>query len=305
MVNTADGGLSVQATLVTTAGPGGGGGKGSGGAGDKVPSVFSGACPSRLCPAAILRSMPGKCGRGFAVLASRLPCVSCCWPYKQAHILRCPHPALPQHRPSLPLTTALLTLRPTPPPPKGPRELSVPLGGAGAYPLTFRPPSAGAYSGRLELLIPATGERICYALTGWGGEPLEEGRLLVECQVRAAGRSDRHGARSRAAGRCPPVCAPAGAGRCAALQTRLYVALRRAPRCRSRKPRKPPPARATPSPARQARCPVQRRLQVPNLTGQLPLVYEVLCDLDCLEGPSTLQCTSTRWAAGIIGCGPA
>jgi hypothetical protein len=45
----------------------------------------------------------------------------------------------------------------------------------------------------------------------------------------------------------------------------------------------------------QARCPVQRRVQVPNLTGRLPLAYAVLCDLDCLEGPEALQCTSTRW----------
>jgi len=44
----------------------------------------------------------------------------------------------------------------------------------------------------------------------------------------------------------------------------------------------------------QARSPLQRRVQVPNLTGALPLVYTVLCDLDCLEGPETLQSTSTR-----------
>jgi hypothetical protein len=54
--------------------------------------------------------------------------------------------------------------------------------------------------------------------------------------------------------------------------------------------------------APQARVPVQRRLQVPNLLGALPLTYSVLCDLDCLEGPEVLQCTSTRsgradWAA--------
>ncbi|KAI8473771.1 MAG: hypothetical protein J3K34DRAFT_497953 [Monoraphidium minutum] len=139
IVNTGDAGLSAQATLVTTAAPGGG---------DKVPQAFS-----------------------------------------------------------------------------GPREVSAAPGGAASYALSFRPPAPGTYSGRLELFFPSTGERNVYSLVGRAGEPLEEGRLLVECQ---------------------------------------------------------------------ARCPVQRRLQVPNLAGALPLAYSVMCDLDCLEGPDTLACASAR-----------
>jgi hypothetical protein len=65
-------------------------------------------------------------------------------------------------------------------------------------------------------------------------------------------------------------------------------------------------ALCTLSPTAQARCPVQRRVQVPNLLGALPLAYSVLCDLDCLEGPDTLACTSARWAGSgrsLLGAG--
>jgi len=63
--------------------------------------------------------------------------------------------------------------------------VSVAPGSTSQYPLTFRPTAAGSYTGRLELLIAATGERNVYNLTGRGGEALEEGHLLVECQVGA------------------------------------------------------------------------------------------------------------------------
>eukprot|EP00775_Hariotina_reticulata_P012144 gene12144-12282_t len=44
----------------------------------------------------------------------------------------------------------------------------------------------------------------------------------------------------------------------------------------------------------QARSQVSRRVQVPNVTGSLPLLYNVYVDLDCMSGPTTLACSSTR-----------
>ncbi|KAF8055917.1 CFAP47 [Scenedesmus sp. PABB004] len=44
----------------------------------------------------------------------------------------------------------------------------------------------------------------------------------------------------------------------------------------------------------EARSPASRRLQVPNITGALPLVYSVFADLDALSGPATHACTSTN-----------
>jgi len=39
---------------------------------------------------------------------------------------------------------------------------------------------------------------------------------------------------------------------------------------------------------------VSRRVQVPNVTGTLPLLYSVYVDLDCMSGPTTLACSSNR-----------
>eukprot|EP00878_Enallax_costatus_P039535 GHUV01045336.1.p2 GENE.GHUV01045336.1~~GHUV01045336.1.p2 ORF type:complete len:124 (-),score=23.00 GHUV01045336.1:89-460(-) len=44
----------------------------------------------------------------------------------------------------------------------------------------------------------------------------------------------------------------------------------------------------------QARSAVTKRLQVPNITGALPLVYNVYADLEILSGPATHSCTSTN-----------
>jgi hypothetical protein len=65
----------------------------------------------------------------------------------------------------------------------GPRELTVPAKGTGAYQLSFCPPGSGTFSGTLELFIAATGERNVYTLLGKGSEPLAEGHIVVECQV--------------------------------------------------------------------------------------------------------------------------
>jgi hypothetical protein len=65
----------------------------------------------------------------------------------------------------------------------GPRELTVPAKGTGAYQLSFCPPGCGTFSGTLELFVAATGERNVYTLLGKGSEPLAEGHILVECQV--------------------------------------------------------------------------------------------------------------------------
>ncbi len=52
--------------------------------------------------------------------------------------------------------------------------------------LSARPP-AGDMRGTLELLIAATGEKNTYTLMGHAAEPVAEGQLLVECQVRLGG----------------------------------------------------------------------------------------------------------------------
>jgi hypothetical protein len=66
----------------------------------------------------------------------------------------------------------------------GPRELTVPAKGTGAYQLAFCPPGSGTFAGSLELFIAATGERNVYTLLGKGSEPLAERHIVVECQVR-------------------------------------------------------------------------------------------------------------------------
>ena len=65
----------------------------------------------------------------------------------------------------------------------GPRELTIPAKGSGAYPLAFCPPGSGTFSGTLELFIAATGEMNVYSLLGKGSEPLAEGHIVVVCQV--------------------------------------------------------------------------------------------------------------------------
>jgi hypothetical protein len=54
-----------------------------------------------------------------------------------------------------------------------------------SYPLTFCPSGAGTYTGSLELVLNSTGEKLAYSLAGKASEPLAEGHVLVECQVRA------------------------------------------------------------------------------------------------------------------------
>lgn len=53
-----------------------------------------------------------------------------------------------------------------------------------SYPLTFTPSGSGSFTGTLELLLQPTGEKLQYTLSGKASEPLAEGHLLVECQVR-------------------------------------------------------------------------------------------------------------------------
>jgi hypothetical protein len=45
--------------------------------------------------------------------------------------------------------------------------------------------TSGNHKGLLELLIPSTGERNVYTLSGKGTEPLAEGHIIVETQVGA------------------------------------------------------------------------------------------------------------------------
>jgi hypothetical protein len=42
----------------------------------------------------------------------------------------------------------------------------------------------------------------------------------------------------------------------------------------------------------QARSTAAKRVQVPNITGTVPLVYSVYSDLECLSGPASLSCSS-------------
>jgi hypothetical protein len=75
----------------------------------------------------------------------------------------------------------LLCFQTEPPPP-----VSCCLCVAGcSYPLTFCPSGAGTYTGSLELVLNSTGEKLAYSLAGKASEPLAEGHVLVECQVRA------------------------------------------------------------------------------------------------------------------------
>ena len=55
-------------------------------------------------------------------------------------------------------------------------------------PLHYCPSLPGGHKGQLELLIPSTGERNVYALSGKGTEPLAEGHIILETQV--GGRLD-------------------------------------------------------------------------------------------------------------------
>jgi hypothetical protein len=54
-----------------------------------------------------------------------------------------------------------------------------------SYPLTFAPNGTGNFTGTLELLLSPTGEKLLYNLTGKASEPLAEGHVVVDCQVRA------------------------------------------------------------------------------------------------------------------------
>ena len=42
---------------------------------------------------------------------------------------------------------------------------------------------SGGHKGQLELLIPSSGERNVYVLSGKGTEPLAEGHIVLETQV--------------------------------------------------------------------------------------------------------------------------
>lgn len=125
--------MSVQATLVMTGAPAGGssgsgsGSAGAGGAGDKVPQVFSGEVAASTLPEALIAAVV------WGAICSDTGGM-------------CGRRTLLSHH----LPPACLA---------GPRELSVGPAAMASYPLTFRPLAAGAYAGRLELLIPSTGER--------------------------------------------------------------------------------------------------------------------------------------------------
>lgn len=54
----------------------------------------------------------------------------------------------------------------------------MPPGGTASYPLAFRPLAAGSYTGRLELFIPATGER-CGVQDWWRADSADDQRLLT------------------------------------------------------------------------------------------------------------------------------
>ena len=58
---------------------------------------------------------------------------------------------------------------------------SMPLCGDRNHRCALCPP--GNHKGQVELLIPSTGERNVYTLTGKGTEPLAEGHIIVETQV--------------------------------------------------------------------------------------------------------------------------
>lgn len=42
----------------------------------------------------------------------------------------------------------------------------------------------------------------------------------------------------------------------------------------------------------QARSTATKRVQVPNITGAVPLAYSVYSDLECLSGPAAFTCSS-------------
>ncbi|GMH42128.1 hypothetical protein BSKO_10047 [Bryopsis sp. KO-2023] len=69
---------------------------------------------------------------------------------------------------------------------QGPREVTVPSGLTGMYPLKFIAPWIGAYTGTLELSIGTTGEKNVYLMQGQSEEPLAEGHIVFECQARTS-----------------------------------------------------------------------------------------------------------------------
>jgi len=66
----------------------------------------------------------------------------------------------------------------------GPRELVVPVNQTANYPLGFKAPWIGEYTGQLELNIQSTGETITYRLKGKADDPVAEKHVVVECQAR-------------------------------------------------------------------------------------------------------------------------
>lgn len=66
----------------------------------------------------------------------------------------------------------------------GPRDLTVASGGHAVYPLAFRGPWIGEYTGELKLDIKGTSETNVYTLSALAEEPLAQGHIVVECAAR-------------------------------------------------------------------------------------------------------------------------
>jgi len=66
----------------------------------------------------------------------------------------------------------------------GPREMSVPPNSTQYYPLQFKAPWVGDYTGTLALFIQQTGETNNYTLKGTVMEPLAEGHIKIPCIAR-------------------------------------------------------------------------------------------------------------------------
>lgn len=67
----------------------------------------------------------------------------------------------------------------------GPQSFTLDPESNGLYPLTFRAPWIGEYKGRLELIVPSTGESTVFTLSAVADEPVAEGHVALECSARS------------------------------------------------------------------------------------------------------------------------
>ena len=74
----------------------------------------------------------------------------------------------------------------------GPRDLSVPPGATAVYPLAFRGPWIGEYTGELKLDIQGTSETNVYTLSAVTEEPLSQGHVVIECAARQRATATVH-----------------------------------------------------------------------------------------------------------------